>query len=82
MIFTWGLKVDFEVKGKTYKCHVDKMRITGQRPETFFRVSAQSGNRDLICHEGKWMVVNGKPLPIDLLDVLGAAIEKALKDGI
>jgi hypothetical protein len=76
----WQLKVDFEVKGKTYKCIVDKMRILNQRPEVFFRVSVKSGNRDLICHDGQWIVCRGDYLPDDLLDALGAGIEKALQE--
>jgi hypothetical protein len=82
MVFSQSFKVEFNLDGKAYKCPVDKIRILDHRPEVFYRISAQSGNRDLICHEGKWLVINGKPLPGNLLDVLGEAIEAALQSGI
>jgi len=82
MIFTQSFKVEFQIAGRPYKCHVDKMIIIGHRPEKFFRVGAHSGNRDLICHEGRWMVCNSGSLPNELLDALGAAIDRALQEGI
>jgi len=82
MLFSRALKVKFNLKGKEYKCLVDKMYIEGHRPEVFYRVSAKSGNRDIVCHKGQWIVVYGDRLSNELLDALGLGIEKALEDGI
>lgn len=76
MIFTKAFKVEFTVDGKIYRCGVDKMIITGNRPERFYRVGSKHGNRDIILHDGQWLVIYGRPLPDSILDALGAEIQK------
>lgn len=80
MIFAKGFKVEFVVERKTYRCQVDKMVINGHRPERFYRVSSKNGNRDIICHQGQWLVIFGRPLPNNILDALGDAIERTEGD--
>jgi hypothetical protein len=82
MYYSRSLNIKFYFKGKEHKCLIDKMHIIGRRPDVFYRVGAKSGNRDIICHQGQWMVLHGDDLPNDLLDALGEGIEKALQDGI
>ena len=79
MIFSWTLNVEFEYEGKPVKCKVDKMVIEGHRPKKFYRLGARTGNRDLIKHNGQWIVIYGSFLPNNLLDALGIAIERELE---
>ena len=74
------LMLDFEVNGKAYKCAVNKFKIEGHRPEEFYRIPAKSGNIDIFCHNGQWVTCNGSYLPANVLDALGAAIIRALKE--
>ena len=82
MIFSRALRVTFVLDGGTHSCTVDKIYMQGHRPAHFFRIGAVSGNRDLICHDGEWMVCNGPPLRNELVDAIGEAIEKALENEI
>jgi len=82
MIFTWELKIKFELDGKEHKVLVDKIVIKGHRPEKFYRVAARSGNRDIIRHNGQWIVCSGGSLPEKVLDALGAGIEKILGNDV
>lgn len=76
MINSTAFTIAFFYKGKLLKYQVDKMYISyNNEHQDFYRLGADSGNRDLVKVKGKWIVISGPPLRPQVVELVGQAIE-------
>ncbi|GAA4327512.1 hypothetical protein GCM10023149_30950 [Mucilaginibacter gynuensis] len=75
--------ITFQHKGKACEYIVDKMFFDYETlKKTFYRITAKTGNRDVEKIGGTWTNCGGKPLPADILQKVGTAIDEAEANGL
>jgi hypothetical protein len=82
MINSITFQILFIYKGKEVQYTVDKMFISDREIEVFYRITAKTRNRDVLKVDDVWKVLSGAPIPGEVLQLVGDAIDVAEAGGL